>query len=194
MIKLGITGGIGSGKSTITEILKLLGVPVYIADIESKRLTNSSPIIKEKLINLFGTDLYPNGNLDKKKLASIIFSDKVKLQTVNEIIHPEVIKDFYLWAEQQKKAPVVAHEAAILFESGFNELMDKTLTVFAPLEDRICRTMKRDNTGREHVLERINSQMSDDEKISLSDFVIYNDGSQSLIEQAQSILRQIQNS
>lgn len=191
MIKVGITGGIGSGKSTITEIFRLLNVPVYIADIESKRLVATSPVMKEKLISLFGEELYPNGILNKALLASHIFNDRHKLETVNAIIHPEVEKDFRLWIERNTQYPIVAHEAAILFESGFNKLMDKIITVYAPLDIRIKRVIKRDKTTHNEVLRRIENQMPDEEKKELSDFVIVNDDTQSLIEQVTNIVQQL---
>lgn len=183
MIKLGITGGIGSGKSTVSQIFATLGIPVYIADIESKRLTDTSPVIKEKLITLFGPNLYPDNKLDKKKLASLIFNNKEYLEKVNAIIHPEVAKDFQNWVIKHKNHKIIAKEAAILFESGFNTFVDKTIMVYTPLEMRIERTMKRDNADRENVMNRIKNQMPDEEKAKLSDFVIVNDNSQSLIEQ-----------
>lgn len=183
MIKLGITGGIGSGKSTVSQIFATLGIPVYIADIESKRLTDTSPVIKEKLITLFGPNLYPDNKLDKKKLASLIFNNKEYLEKVNAIIHPEVAKDFQNWVIKHKNHKIIVKEAAILFESGFNTFVDKTIMVYTPLEMRIERTMKRDNADRENVMNRIKNQMPDEEKAKLSDFVIVNDNSQSLIEQ-----------
>lgn len=183
MIKLGITGGIGSGKSTVSQIFATLGIPVYIADIESKRLTDTSPVIKEKLITLFGPSLYPDNKLDKKKLASLIFNNKEYLEKVNAIIHPEVAKDFQNWVIKHKNHKIIVKEAAILFESGFNTFVDKTIMVYTPLEMRIERTMKRDNADRENVMNRIKNQMPDEEKAKLSDFVIVNDNSQSLIEQ-----------
>lgn len=188
MLKLGITGGIGSGKSTVSQLLELLGIPVYYADIESKRLTATSLTIKEKLIDVFGSEIYSKGELNKPLLASLIFNDKEKLKTVNGIIHPEVIKDFINWAEQHNTYPIIAHEAAILFESGLNIYMDKTVLVYTPLDIRIDRVMKRDNISKEKVLERINNQMSDDDKIKLSDYVIYNDNSHSLISQTVELL------
>jgi len=191
MIKLGITGGIGSGKSTVSEIFSLCNVPVYIADIESKKLVASSPVIREKLIQLFGEELYTNGVLNKALLASHIFNDKNKLETVNTIIHPEVGIDFNKWIKNHSQYPIVAHEAAILFESGFDKMMDRILMVYTPLEIRIQRTMLRDNISREKVLERIQNQMPDEEKAKLSDFVIVNDNTISLIEQVTSIIKQI---
>ncbi|SHF27961.1 dephospho-CoA kinase [Dysgonomonas macrotermitis] len=192
MIKLGITGGIGSGKSTVSEILKIMGIPVYIADIESKKLTESSPIIREKLIDVFGSDLYEGDKLNKPLLASYIFNDKNKLAIANSIIHPEVDKHFINWVEKKPESPIVAVETAILFESGMNRFTDKTLMVYTPLEERIKRTMLRDNTTMEKVKERINSQVSDEEKIKLTDYIIYNDEKQSLIEQCKNLIHNIQ--
>lgn len=194
MIKLGITGGIGSGKSTVSQIFSLSGVPVYIADIESKRLVATSPTIREKLINLFGEELYSGGVLNKPLLASHIFNDKKKLEIVNAIIHPEVERDFIEWVKKHAQCNIVAHEAAILFESGFNRMMDKVLMVYTPLDIRIERTMLRDNLPKEKVMERIQNQMSDEEKAKLSDFVIVNDNTKSLIEQVTNIIQELKTS
>ncbi len=193
MITLGITGGIGSGKSTVSDIFSLYGVPVYIADKESKRLVDTSLVIRQKLIGAFGEDLYKNGILDKTLLASYIFNDKTKLELVNAVIHPVVETDFINWKKNNQQYKIIAQEAAILFESGFNKLVDKVLTVYTPLELRIERTMVRDNSTRERVLERINNQMPDEEKIKLSDFVIVNDGRQSLIEQVLRVIQELEN-
>lgn len=191
MIVLGITGGIGSGKSTISNVLSVLGVPVYIADDESKKLNNSSPVIREKLTALFGDDLYENGILNKAKLASIIFSDQVSLQKVNSIIHPEVEKHFLEWIKANSDHKVIACESAILFESGFDKHTDKTVTVYSPLGIRIKRIQRRDNCSYEKALERINSQMPDEKKIELSDFVIVNNESESLIKQTIDLLNKL---
>lgn len=191
MIRLGITGGIGSGKSTVTNIIKLLDIPVYIADVESKKLTESSPIIRQKLIKAFGSNLYSGSQLDKQLLASYIFNDKHKLAIANSIIHPEVDKHFCEWLEKNQHHDIVALEAAILYESGMERLTDKIMVVYTPLEDRIQRTMLRDNTTRERVLERINSQLSDDEKLKRADYVVYNDETKSLIQQSLKIIENI---
>nr|WP_297161909.1 dephospho-CoA kinase [uncultured Dysgonomonas sp.] len=191
MIRLGITGGIGSGKSTVTNIIKLLDIPVYIADIESKKLTESSPIIRQKLIKAFGSNLYNGNQLDKQLLASYIFNDKHKLAIANSIIHPEVDKHFCEWLEKNQHYDIVALEAAILYESGMERLTDKIMVVYTPLEDRIQRTMLRDNTTRERVLDRINSQLSDDEKLKRADYVVYNDETKSLIQQSLKIIENI---
>jgi dephospho-CoA kinase len=191
MIRLGITGGIGSGKSTISEVLKLLCIPVYIADIESKKLTETSSVIREKLIAFLGADLYQNNQLNKKLLASIIFNDKTKLAKVNSIIHPEVDKHYTEWVNNHKDYKIVGLETAILYESNMVRLTDKALVVYTPLEDRIRRTMLRDGSTREQVIERINNQMPDEEKIKLADFIIYNNEKQSIIEQTEKIITKL---
>lgn len=191
MLKLGITGGIGSGKSTVTHLLELFGIPVYCADTESKKLTATSPVIKEKLIGLFGEEIYKDNMLNKPLLASYIFSDNQKLKQVNAIIHPEVEADFNRWVTDHSHCQIVAHEAAILFESGLNNMMDKIVLVYAPLETRIDRVMKRDKVSRQQVIDRIDNQMSEEEKLKLSDFVIKNDDSESLISQAINLLKEL---
>ncbi len=191
MIILGITGGIGSGKTTVTNILHLLDIPVYIADIESKRITDTSPTVREKLIKLFGRELYQEDKLNKPLLASLIFGNEENLTKVNAIIHPEVRNDFDEWVKKNKDKKVVAIESAIMFESGFYKFVDKKITVYTPLEMRIERAMKRDNTPKDKILSRINSQMPDEEKKELSDFVIVNDNKHSLIGQTISLLDKI---
>lgn len=193
MIKLGITGGIGSGKTIVSDLLSLHGIPVYIADTESKILTDSSPVIRRKLIDVFGEKIYNNGLLDRKLLASYIFSDKEKLQIVNHIIHPVVYKHFDEWCAIHSHKKIVALESAILFESGFDKVVDKSIMVYTPLEMRVKRVMERDNISEEKVLSRINSQMQDEEKVKLSDFVIVNDNKESLILQVREMLQQLDN-
>lgn len=191
MIKLAITGGIGSGKSVVSEILKLYGIPVYIADDESKRLTESSEEIREKLTEKFGNDIYEGGKLNKPLLASIIFNDKEKLKTVNSIIHPVVRADLSEWLESYADSKIIASESAILFESGFNAMFDKVITVYTPLEIRIKRIMSRNNTSYDNAKQRIESQMPDEEKVKLSDFVIDNSGNISLLQQIESVLTKL---
>lgn len=190
MIKIGITGGIGSGKSVVSTLLTVLGYPVYNADTESKKLTNSSPVIRKELIDLFGHEIYSNLGLNKKLLASRIFNDQDLLQRVNGIIHPEVKLDFEKWATRQD-APICSIESAILFESGFDRTVDFSLMVYAPKEVRIERSMRRDDSSREEIERRINSQMADEKKMELSDYIIYNDGKKAIIPQVQQFIKHI---
>ena len=193
MIKLGVTGGIGSGKSVVCEVLRLHDIPVYDADLEAKNLNDTSPVIREKLIEAFGAELYKNDKLDRKKLAQLIFNDEKNLRQVNSIIHPELAKHFEKWTDGRMEHSIVAIDAAVLFEAGFQQFVDKTITVFSPVETRIERVVKRDNLTKEQILSRINSQMSDEEKIRLSDFVIINDNKHSILEQVSTILKTISN-
>lgn len=193
MIKIGITGGIGSGKSVVASLLNLHGIPVYVADTESKLLTDTSPVIKEKLTALLGEDLYTEKGLNRKLLASHIFGNPEYLRQVNAIIHPEVDRHFTAWAQSQKNT-ICAIESAILFESGFNKLVDKSLMVYAPLPLRIERAVARDNACREEIIRRIDSQLPDETKRDRSDYVIFNDDKQALLPQVERFLISIQNS
>lgn len=190
MIKIGVTGGIGSGKTTVASLLKIIGIPVYIADEESKKLTEKSPVIRRKLIHLFGDSLYTQQGLDKKRLATYIFGDPTYLKQVNAIIHPEVQKHFITWTQAQKSA-FCAIESAILFESGFDRIVDVRLMVYAPLEVRIARVLRRENITKEEVLRRINNQMPDEQKQKQSDFTIYNDNQKALLPQLQEFLESL---
>lgn len=193
MIKIGITGGIGSGKSIVASLLNLHGIPVYLADTESKILTATSPVIRGKLIALLGKELYTEeGLLNKKLLASYIFSNPEYLKEVNAIIHPEVKRHFTEWAERQL-SEFCAIESAILFESEFNQTVDKSLMVYAPLELRIGRAMQRDNVSREEIISRINNQLPDETKKERSDYVIHNDDIQALLPQVGRFLATLRN-
>ncbi|GHT43783.1 dephospho-CoA kinase [Bacteroidia bacterium] len=191
MPKIGITGGIGSGKSVVSSLLHVMGVPVYIADDESKRLANTSPVIRAKLVNLLGENIYSGGSLNKQLLASLIFNNRELLQQVNSIIHPEVNKHFLQWASNGPS--LCAIETAILFESGFDRAVDVSILVYAPLELRLRHVMSRDGSDRESIISRINNQMPDDEKKMYAHYIIYNDGKQALIPQLAEILRAINN-
>lgn len=191
MVKIGVTGGIGSGKSIVCEVLRLHGIPVYDADFEAKRLNDTSPVIREKLIEAFGPELYKNNFIDRKKLADLIFNNKENLLFTNSIIHSELAKHFKVWTEARANHPIVAIDAAVLFEAGFQKHVDKTVTVLSPLDTRIRRVAKRDNLTQEEIKSRIDSQMSDEEKIKLSDFVIHNDNNHSIIKQVSEILLNI---
>ena len=169
---VGLTGGIGSGKSTIAKFFKNLGVPVYIADIEAKKLMLNQDI-REKIIDLLGKRAYNADELDRKFIADIVFNDPILLDKLNAIVHPAVAKNFEVWAQNQESDYVIK-EAAILFENGGNKYCDLTILVTAPERERIMRVMKRDNVKESEVKARIDMQWSDEKKIPLADFVIYN--------------------
>ena len=190
MIKIGITGGIGSGKSVVASLFRLFGVPVYIADEESKQLTNQSETIRKQLIAHYGEAIYTPEGLNKPLLAAKIFQDPVQLRIVNGIIHPEVKRHFEAWAAKQT-TPLCAIESAILFESGFDKVVDTSLMVYAPKALRIERATARDAASREAIQRRIESQMADEEKRKLADHLIYNDDQQPLIPQVTAFLARL---
>lgn len=173
MITVGLTGGIGSGKTTVAKAFEALGIPIYIADDEAKKLMNTSKVIKRKLTDLFGEIAYKNNVLNKPYLAKAIFNDKSLLDQMNAIVHPKVAKHFIKWRAKQK-APYVIKEAAILFENGSYKNYDYIITVTAPEHIRIARVIKRDNASETKVKAIIANQWHDDLKVSLSDFVIVN--------------------
>lgn len=187
MIKVAITGGIGSGKSTICKIIETLGYPVYYSDIRAKELINSSSTIINALKNLFGEDIYLNKQINKAKLASIIFASKEDLKKVNSIVHPEVEKDFNKWTSLQRKN-IVFKESAIIFESKQEKLFDYIICIIADTEIRIERVLNRENINSEAVLQRIDNQLAQDYIAGLSDFVIDNSEKISILSQINSIL------
>ena len=154
---IGLTGGIGSGKTTIAQYFKSLGVPVYIADDEAKKLLDNS-VVKKKVKEIFGEFVFKNNTISKEKLASIVFQNPQKLSELNAIIHPVVKEHFQLWVAKHQNEPILIKEAAILFESGSNQDCDKIITVIAPLETRIQRVISRDQTSKEAILNRIKNQ------------------------------------
>lgn len=170
---IGLTGGIGSGKSTIAGYFKELGVPVYIADEEARKLMSKPEIIR-KVQSVFDQNVIENSVLNRKKIAELVFSAPEKLKQLNSIIHPEVKKHFISWVKRHEKYPFVIKEAAILFESGSYKDCDKIILVTAPEIVRIERVMKRDNVTKDQVLERIQHQWPEEKKIVLSNFVIQN--------------------
>lgn len=170
---IGLTGGIGSGKSTVAAMFEALGVPVYYADIEAKKLMNSSDAIKEGMINLFGKKAYTDKGLNSVFIAEIVFKDKEKLQALNALVHPEVRTHFLQWVSDQK-APYVIQENPLIFEKKQQSYFDSIITVTAKETLRIQRVMDRDNLSRDQVLDRIKNQLDDDDKINHSDFVIFN--------------------
>ncbi|EZH72073.1 dephospho-CoA kinase [Aquimarina atlantica] len=171
---VGLTGGIGSGKSTVAKMFEQLGVAVYIADIEAKRLMNEDELVKKQIIALLGNDSYINEELNRSYIANVVFNDSSKLLQLNAIVHPAVANHFDCWKSKQKGNYVVK-EAAILFENEGHKQCDYTILVSAPIETRIERVLKRDKTTREDILSRMNNQWEDARKIPLADFIIYNE-------------------
>ncbi len=171
---VGLTGGIGSGKTTVANMFNQLGVPIYIADVEAKQLMVTSKEIQEELIELFGSTVYlSNGDLNKKLIASVIFKDKIALNKMNHIVHPRVAQHFKLWLNEQKGHYVIK-ESAILFENGGYKNCDFVITVTAPKDKRLARVISRDNTTKEKVEAIINNQWLDAEKVKHANYVINN--------------------
>ncbi|MES2882202.1 MAG: dephospho-CoA kinase [Bacteroidota bacterium] len=179
-LKIGLTGGIGSGKTTVAKIFELLQVPVYYADEASKRLYHTNENLKAAIKKNFGDDVYENDILNKEKLASIVFASEQKLKLLNALAHPPTIQDATDWMQKQT-APYIIKEAALLFESGSNKSLDYVIGVYAPEELRITRVMKRDATTEEHVRNRINRQMNEEEKMKICDWIIKNTEEELLI-------------
>lgn len=196
MIKVGITGGIGSGKSFVCKIIKDMGYPVYSCDYEAKRLMNESRAIHEELTKLIGTDAYIHDGtkgtvtLNKPAVAKFVFANASNAEQINGIVHPAVKTDFGEWAKAQTSR-IVFQESAILFESGFNDTVDKTIEIYAPLNIRIERAMKRDNASEEQIMSRIAMQMDEEEKKLLADFCIINDGKDNLVSQIDAVINTI---
>ncbi|MEM0576792.1 dephospho-CoA kinase [Flavobacterium polysaccharolyticum] len=170
---IGLTGGIGSGKTTVANYFKELGVPVYIADDAAKEVMQSEAILYD-IRKTFGDTIFDKGILIREKLASIVFTNSEKLQQLNAIVHPAVAQHFKTWLSNYQQSPFIIYESAILFESGGDQKCDKIITVTAPVAIRIERVIGRDSTTKEQVLQRINSQWTDAKRIEKSDFVIEN--------------------
>jgi len=182
-LAIGITGGIGSGKSTVCEVFKLLGVPVFEADIVAGKLINSDSEIRNNLIQFYGNEIYNSDKkINREKLANIIFNSDVELEKVNKVVHPVVRKEYMNWFKLQKTDYII-HEAAILIESGFYKMMDFTILVSAPEEIRIERVMRRNNLTRENVISRLAKQWPDTEKRKFATLELVNDIKNLLIPQ-----------
>jgi dephospho-CoA kinase len=182
MLKIGITGGIGSGKSTVAKVFEVLGIPVYYADAAAKRLMNENEEMKQKIKLQFGDEVYKNGKLDKKYLANIVFASPEKLALLNAFVHPATLKDAEKWMQNQTTAYTLK-EAALIFESGAQQNLDYVIGVTAPAPLRILRTMQRDGITREEVIARMDKQMDETIKMKLCDFIIKNDEQELLIPQ-----------
>jgi len=178
--RLGITGGIGSGKTTVCRIFRVLGVPVFVADAAARQLMNNDPSIRSEINKIAGKDLYEGGELDRRELARLIFNEPDMLQKVNASVHPAVLHEFEAWSSAID-APYVIMEAAILFEARADRLVDRVISISAPVEERIARVMGRSEISREEVLERINNQMEDNEREEQSYYVINNADNEMII-------------
>ncbi|MDO5656472.1 MAG: dephospho-CoA kinase [Flavobacteriaceae bacterium] len=171
---IGLTGGIGSGKSTVGKLLENKGIPVYYSDLRAREIMNETPEIIAQLKAWYGDEIYVNDTLDREKLGPIVFSDSEKLNKLNALVHPAVFEDFDRW-KQEQTSPIIIKEAAILFESGSYKECDLVVTVSAPEEVRIIRTMERDQMSREKVINRMSKQWPDQKRESKADYIIRND-------------------
>ncbi len=190
MFKIGITGGIGSGKSTVSRLFELLGVPVYYADDAAKKLMNESPEIRQRLLEVFGQEVYSGNELNRELLSAKVFNDPDQLKLLNSIVHPVVINDAEQWMHSQN-SPYVLKEAAIFFESGSATGLDYMIGVYAPETLRIERVMQRDSISHNEILARMSRQIDEELKMKLCDFVILNDEQQMLIPQVLDLHRQL---
>jgi len=182
MYKIGITGGIGSGKSSVCMVFETLGIAVYYADARAKQLLNTDADLKTELEGYFGKDIYMNGMLNRVQLAEIIFNDPIALEKVNSLVHPAVARDFEVWCTLQT-SPYVLEEAAIIFESGLAQRFDQVILVTASEDLRIERVCTRDRVSREAVRKRMANQWPEEKKMALADYIIHNDNEYAIIPQ-----------
>ena len=189
-LRIGLTGGIGSGKSTVAKVFEVLGIPVYYADDAARRLMNEDEQLRQQIIQHFGPAAYKNNQLDRAYIAGQVFNDKEKLELMNSLVHPATIRDAEHWMTRQT-TPYAIKEAALIFESGSQEQLDYIIGVSAPAPLRILRAMKRDGSSREQVLARMNKQIQEVIKMRLCDFVIYNDDQQAVIPQVTKLHHQL---
>ncbi len=190
-LKVGITGGIGSGKTTVCKIFETLGIPVYYADDRAKALMVEDEKLITNIKNLFGEEAYlPDGELNRKHIADIAFHNPLKLKELNAVVHPAVLEDGNRWHAEQKDAPYTLKEAALIFESDSYQHLDKIITVFAPQNVRLERVLLRGgNLTKEDIEARMSKQLPEEEKMKRANFIIYNDGEQALIPQVMKIHR-----
>jgi dephospho-CoA kinase len=182
MLKVGITGGIGSGKTVVCQVFETLGIPVFYADREARYLMENDALLIDAIKILFGDDIFVAGKPDREKIASIVFRDDSTLQQLNAIVHPAVLRYSHQWM-QNRTGQYAIKEAAIFFESGSYKEMDVMIGIYAPVKLRIIRTQQRDQVSQEKILERMSHQMDEDEKMKRCDYVITNDGNTALIPQ-----------
>ncbi|MFH0758793.1 MAG: dephospho-CoA kinase [Bacteroidota bacterium] len=187
MYQVGITGGIGSGKTLVCSVLNVLGIPVYHADMEARRIMNEDPVLKASIEGLLGKEAYRDGMLDRRLVGNMVFGNRNLLEQLNKLVHPVVREDYCKWVSGWSDVPYVVEEAAILFESGANRMIDKTVLVYAPYELRIKRVMNRDSVTAENVKKRMMHQMDEEQKRMLADEIIVNDDCQMLVPQVVSL-------
>lgn len=189
---IGLTGGIGSGKTMVAKHIESLGIPVYIADDEAKKLMQTDEVQAE-VAREFGNGIIVGGTVNREKLAQLVFNNPEKLQKLNTIIHPRVKKHFDIWVKEHKNHPLVVKEAAILFETGGDKYCDAVITVTAPLETRLQRVIERDHTDRGAILKRMNAQFTDEQRIAKSDYIINNISVKDTYLQIEEILKLLTN-
>ncbi|QEC46072.1 dephospho-CoA kinase [Pseudobacter ginsenosidimutans] len=190
MISVGITGGIGSGKSTVARIFEVLGIPVYYADDAAKRIMNTDPELRQAIIDTFGPETYTNGVLNRSVLSSLVFNNQEKLEQLNSLVHPATIRDGEKWMQAQT-TPYAIKEAALFFESGSAASLDYIIGVYAPASLRIHRAMQRDNITREAVIARMSKQIDENIKMRLCNFVIVNDEQQPVLPQVLALHKEL---
>lgn len=191
MLKVGVTGGIGSGKTLVCSIISAMGYPIFNADFEARRIVDNDSKTIASIKKLFGEDIYINGILDRRRVSGIVFSDQTLLEKLNAIVHPAVIEYFNSWVLHYQSRSIVVKEAAILFESGANKGLDKIIAVSAPIELRVKRVQERDGFSPEAILDRINNQYPQDEIVKRSDYVIENDGVKLILPQIVNVINDL---
>lgn len=184
MLKIGITGGIGSGKTTVCKVFEILGVPVFYADMVAKSIMHTDDQLRQEIIKNFGRQSYAEtGELNRVYISAIVFNNKAELEKLNSLVHPAVFRAFEVWTATQKRAPYVIKEAALLFESGSFKICDRTVLIISPEIIRMERIMKRDGISAEEIRARMSRQLSDQEKEKLADHVLINDEHELMIPQ-----------
>ena len=183
MLKIGITGGIGAGKSTVSRVISSLGYPVYDSDQRAKWLMSNSDLLKDEIIKLFGKKAFLNNELNRTFISNIVFKKPVLLEKLNQLVHPKVASDYNLWVNENKKAALIFKEAAILIESGAYLEMDKIIVVVCSIEERINRVLSRDKITAGEIKKRMNAQLSDEERIEMADYVIDNSAGEKKLEE-----------
>jgi len=190
-LTVGITGGIGSGKSIVCQAFNVIGIPVFNADVVSKQILETDISVHQSLFDFFGVGIFSNNIPDRKKLAELVFNDAEKLAKLNSIMHPKVREDFAYWVNKNAHLAYVIQESAILFETGLWKYFDKTILVAAPINERIHRVIHRDTASEDEITKRINNQWTDEQKAKLANFRVQNSNSDRLIPQLLEIHQQL---